>query len=110
VFWNRYSARPLHLLGGLGLLFTAVGSTIGAHAVISKYLFDISLSPERLPRLILTIALVLFGVQLLMFGFLAEMIAKLHYTEDRPYRVGTVVGYADGNDRGYDGKDGIDGK
>jgi glycosyltransferase involved in cell wall biosynthesis len=91
VFWNHYSTRPLHLLGGLGFLFTAVGGLIGIHAVAIKYLFGVSLSPERLPRLVLTIAFILFGVQLLMFGFLAEMLAKLHYASDRPYRVGMVV-------------------
>jgi glycosyltransferase involved in cell wall biosynthesis len=92
VFWNRYSTRPLHLLGGLGFLFTAVGGLIGTHAVAIKYLFGVSLSPEHLPRLILTIAFVLFGVQLLMFGFLAEMIAKLHYSTDQPYRITEVIG------------------
>lgn len=91
VFWNRYSTRPIHLLGGLGLLSMGVGGAIGVHAILIKYLFGVSLSPEHLPRLILTIALVLFGVQLMMFGFFAEMLAKIHYDIDNPYQIQEIL-------------------
>jgi len=90
VFWNRFSTRPVHFLGGLGVLAFLVGSLIGVHAVVVKYALGRSLAPEMLPRLILTVALVLFGVMLIMFGFLAEMIAKLHYRERTPYRVARI--------------------
>lgn len=86
IFWNRYSTRPLHFLGPAGLLLMAAGGLIGIHAVFIKYVEGASLVP-RLPRLILVTALVLFGLQMLMFGFLAEMITKIHYTDRRPYEV-----------------------
>lgn len=91
IFWNRFSTRPLHFLGGMGLAIMGVGGVIGAHAVILKFLFGVELLP-RTPRLILTVAMVLFGFQLLMFGFLAEMIARLHYGDDQPYRIREVLG------------------
>lgn len=91
IFWNRYSTRPLHLLGSSGLLLMSVGGLIGLHAVFIKYIQDASLIP-KLPRLILVTALLLFGLQLLMFGFIAEMVTKLHYTEEKPYTIGEVVG------------------
>ena len=100
-FWNRYSARPAHFLGGFGVLFMTVGLLIGGHAILLKYLFDVSLVP-RLPRLILSVALVLFGFQLLMLGFLAEMISKLHYIESKPYRIETVYGGASDDTSGTD--------
>lgn len=90
-FWNRYSTRPIHFLGGAGLVLMGVGMTIGFHAVLLKYAYGVELVP-RTPRLILTVALVLFGFQLLMFGFLAEMITKLHYDGKKPYRVERVHG------------------
>jgi len=90
VFWNRYSARPLHFLGSLGFLFVTVGGAIGLHAVFLKYVSGASLTP-RLPRLVLVAVLVLFGVQLVMFGFLAEMLTKQHYADRKPYRIGEVV-------------------
>jgi len=90
LFWNRYSTRPIHLLGGAGLLSFTVGTIIGLHAVYLKYGLGQSLVP-RLPRLMLVVALVLFGVLLLMFGFIAEMLTMLHYRDRDPYRVATVV-------------------
>jgi glycosyltransferase involved in cell wall biosynthesis len=90
-FWNRFSARPSHFLGGIGLLVSALGALIGGHAVVLKYGFGDSLAPHT-PRLLLSVGLVLFGFQLLMFGFLAEMIIKQQYRHDRPYRVRTTVG------------------
>lgn len=90
IFWNRYSTRPLHLLGGLGFLMMFAGSLIGAHAVFIKYAFDTALVP-RTPRLILTIGLVLFGFQMIMFGFIAEMLTKLYYRSGNPYRIKNVI-------------------
>ncbi|NLV14505.1 glycosyltransferase family 2 protein [Haloarcula argentinensis] len=91
VFWNRYSTRPVHFLGGFGLVSFGTGMLIGIHAVLSKYVLGVPLLPN-LPRLVLTVALVLFGLILIMFGFLAEMITKLHYIERDPYRVEVVIG------------------
>jgi glycosyltransferase involved in cell wall biosynthesis len=86
IFWNKYSARPIHLLGGIGMILLSVGALIGTHAVAIKYLFDASLT-SKLPRLILTVALVLFGFQMLMFGVLAEMLTTILYRNERPYRI-----------------------
>lgn len=90
-FWNRYSTRPSHFLGGVGLLLGGVGTLIGGHAVVLKYAFGESLAPHT-PRLLLSVGLVLFGFQLLLFGFLAEMIVKQQYRNERPYRVETTLG------------------
>jgi glycosyltransferase involved in cell wall biosynthesis len=90
IFWNRYSTRPLHLLGSGGILLMGIGSLIGIHAVFIKYIQDVSLIP-KLPRLILVTALMLFGLQLVMFGFIAEMITKIHYAEETPYMIHEIV-------------------
>lgn len=89
VFWNKYSMRPLHLLGGLGVVFLLVGGVLGGHAVVLKYGFGASLAPH-LPRLVLTVLLVLFGFQLVMFGVLAEMLTRLLYRDETPYRIEQV--------------------
>lgn len=90
-FWNRYSTRPIHFLGSSGLLLMGAGTVLGVHAIFLKYVYGIELVP-RTPRLILTVALVLFGFQLLMFGFLAEMLAKLHYCTEKTYRIERIHG------------------
>jgi len=89
IFWNKYSMRPMHLMGGLGMVLLTVGGLIGSHAVALKYLFGDALTPH-LPRLIFAVALILFGFQLLMFGLLAEMLTKIHYKDEVPYRIQSV--------------------
>jgi glycosyltransferase involved in cell wall biosynthesis len=89
VFWNKYSMRPLHLLGGLGVVFLVAGGLLGGHAVLMKYAFGERLAPH-LPRLVLTVLLVLFGFQLVMFGVLAEMLTRLLYRDETPYRIEQV--------------------
>lgn len=90
MFWSRYSMRPLHFLGGFGVFFAGIGGLIGLHATVAKYLFGAELTPH-LPRLILVVALVIFGFQLIMFGFLAEMLIKTYYGNTDPYQISEVV-------------------
>ncbi|GAB3689024.1 glycosyltransferase family 2 protein [Salinarchaeum chitinilyticum] len=89
IFWNKYSMRPMHIMGGIGLLLLAVGGLIGSHAVFMKYVLGDALLPH-LPRLVLAVALILFGFQMLMFGVLAEMLTKIHYKGEVPYRIESV--------------------
>ncbi|WP_248517287.1 glycosyltransferase family 2 protein [Salinarchaeum laminariae] len=89
IFWNKYSMRPMHIMGGIGLLLLAVGGLIGSHAVFMKYALGDALLPH-LPRLVLAVALILFGFQMLMFGILAEMLTKIHYKGEVPYRIQSV--------------------
>jgi len=89
-FWNRYSTRPLHFLGSLGFLLMTLGGGIGIHALYLNYASGAQLT-SHLPRLILLTALVLFGFQLVMFGFLAEMLTKQYYADQEPYLIDVIV-------------------
>lgn len=86
VFWNRFSTRPLHFLGGFGLVFSASGILLGLYRILMYFIYGVRLS-ANLPSLILAVGLVLFGVLLIMFGFLAEMITKIYHEEKKPYRI-----------------------
>ncbi|MFW6195863.1 MAG: glycosyltransferase, partial [Thermoplasmatota archaeon] len=85
-FWNQFSVRPLHFLGGLGSLFMFFGFLIGLYRVIMKYAFEESILPH-LAQLLLAVALVLFGFLIFMFGILAEMLSKIYYEDRKPYVV-----------------------
>lgn len=89
-FWSRFSTQPLHFLGGIGILFITIGGILGVHAVTIKYIFGIPLAP-RTPRLILITLLVIFGVQLVLFGFLAEMMTHYHYKDEEPYKIQDMI-------------------
>jgi len=74
-FMGRYSHRPLHLFGGLGLGAGALGFAI------LLYLTIIKLTGEAIgqrPLLILGVLLVVVGIQLLSLGLLSELITSHH--------------------------------
>lgn len=75
-FWNRYSVRPLHLLGTLGLLFIGL-SFISGIATIISFLFGQGMSETALP--ILTTFFFLGGVQLFISGLLADIMLKNYF-------------------------------
>ena len=72
-FLTRFSQRPLHILGGVGLLFLTLGS-LGM-----LYLAVLWLDPGNRPigvrpMLLYSIALLIVGMQLLSLGILAELV------------------------------------
>jgi glycosyltransferase involved in cell wall biosynthesis len=81
VFWQRYSARPIHLFGGVGLLTGFVGFIIALYLTIMKLLYNQSIANR--PLLLLAVLLIILGVQFLVFGVLADIMVKLYYGKDR---------------------------
>ena len=74
-FMGRYSHRPLHLFGGLGLGAGALGF------VILLYLTVVKLTGHAIgqrPLLTLGVLLVVVGIQLLSLGLLSELITSHH--------------------------------
>ena len=71
-FLISYSSRPLHVFGMPGIFSLSLGFLIGLYLVILKYLEGISLS-ER-PLLLLSVLLVILGLQFVSIGLLGEMI------------------------------------
>ena len=69
---TRYSQRPGHLFGGIGLVIGAIGFLILLYLTGLKVFFSASLG-ER-PLLMLGIMLSIISVQFLLFGLLAELL------------------------------------
>jgi len=89
-FAVEYSSRPMHLLGGLGMLSMVSGVSIGVVSVVQRYIFNVALAP-RAPRLILVVLLLTLGLQLLVFGVIAEMLTDMKYNNgELSYRVERV--------------------
>lgn len=76
-FWRKYSHRPLHLFGGVGIILFALGSVILVWMLIEKLYFGASLS-ERLWPLV-GIFFTIVGVQFFISGLLADISVKSYY-------------------------------
>lgn len=85
-FWNNYASRPLHLMGGLGLLIVFLGVISG---LITAYLFikGSSLSDTAFP--LLTAFLFITGIQLFVSGIISDILSKNYYgsTKDSSYSI-----------------------
>jgi glycosyltransferase involved in cell wall biosynthesis len=74
LFLTNYKTRPLHLIGGIGLLFLTIGT------VIDLYLVGLWFNGRTIgdrPLLTLGTLLIIVGVQTILNGLLAEMINSM---------------------------------
>ncbi len=78
-FWRKYAYRPLHLFGGSGIVLSFFGILVLAWMAIEKIFFNASLSEKIWP--LVGIFLVLVGIQLFIFGLLADILIKNYYKE-----------------------------
>jgi glycosyltransferase involved in cell wall biosynthesis len=87
VFLNRYTQRPLHLFGSIGLLFTFAGI-----AILSGFAVDwiVTRSLHVRPLMLGGVALMIVGVQFVSIGLLGEMINNR--LTDRRIPVGRTAG------------------
>jgi glycosyltransferase involved in cell wall biosynthesis len=89
LFITRYTRRPLHLFGALGLVFSAVGFGICLYLAI-RWLGGEYLSNR--PLLLLGILLLLMGIQILTTGLIGEMITLKNFRRRESYSVREWVG------------------
>jgi glycosyltransferase involved in cell wall biosynthesis len=71
---TRFAYRPGHLFGGLGMLLFVLGGLVLAYLAGLKIFFGAEIG-ER-PLLMLGVLMAIIGVQLLLFGLLAELIVS----------------------------------
>jgi len=86
-FWQKYSARPAHFFGFLGLLSSMAGFAICAYLAVLK------LGGESIgdrPLLLLGVLGIIIGLQFITFGLLADMLAKIFFRDARPYVIRRV--------------------
>jgi glycosyltransferase involved in cell wall biosynthesis len=77
LFWQKYSMRPIHLLGGSGILLAAIGVILGIYLGVDRLAFGAPLT-ER-PLFLLAILMIVVGVQFLVFGVLADIMVRIYY-------------------------------
>jgi glycosyltransferase involved in cell wall biosynthesis len=77
LFLGSFKRRPLHLFGFIGVAFCTVGFAIDLYLSM-LWLTGVAYIGNR-PLLILGTLLIIVGVQVLIFGLLAEMITAVTY-------------------------------
>ncbi len=89
-FWMRYSARPIHLFGGLGSLSFLTGFIISLYLASLRIFYGIPLSNR--PLLLLGALLLILGVILIVFGILADIMVKVYFNKQyKNYSVEKVL-------------------
>lgn len=90
-FWMQYSARPVHLFGGLGILSGFIGFLIALYLTILKLFYNIAIGNR--PLLFLSGLLIIIGVQFIVFGFLADIMIKIYYSKEKikPYNIEKII-------------------
>ncbi|MCP4357834.1 MAG: glycosyltransferase family 2 protein [Chloroflexi bacterium] len=101
VFLRKYSDRPMHLFGYLGLGFGSGGGLILLYLFLLKLWAGISggwagfqgMEIGNRPLLSLGILLAILGVQFLVMGLIAELIVRTYYeTQNKPvYHIREVL-------------------
>lgn len=77
-FSTKYSTRPLHFFGYLGIIPIILGLIIGTVKVIVDIMLLFNNKPIiASPLLLFSVFLVLLGILFIMFGFLAEMNVRM---------------------------------
>lgn len=84
LFLTRYTPRPLHLFGVLGLALLVAGFAINLYLAIAWFGGE---SLSRRPLLFLGVLLMVMGIQMLTTGLLAEMIAYSGFRRRDSYSV-----------------------
>ena len=82
LFFQKYFKRPIHFFGTLGIIPLFAGIAMGLYWLTLK-------SMEGTSLLVLSIGFTLAGIQLLTFGLLAEVMARIYF-ESRNKKIYTI--------------------
>jgi glycosyltransferase involved in cell wall biosynthesis len=89
LFMQKYFQRPMHFFGPVGLVLFMAGILINIYLAVSK------LAGQEIgsrPLLILGVIFLLGGLQLVLFGILAEMLMRTYYESQnkKTYRIRSI--------------------
>jgi glycosyltransferase involved in cell wall biosynthesis len=89
IFFQKYVLKPMHLFGTIGLLSLMVGIAINTYLFIEKLMGQ---DIWGRPLLMLGTIFLLGGIQLITFGFLAELLMRTYFESQNktPFKVREV--------------------
>ncbi|MBE9527604.1 MAG: glycosyltransferase family 2 protein [Proteobacteria bacterium] len=82
-FLQTFATRPIHAFGPIGLALGAIGFLIALYLSFDKVILGHSIGSR--PLLLLSVLLIILGVQILVMGLLAEVLARTyHESQGKP--------------------------
>lgn len=84
-FLLSFSSRPILLFGVFGLLSTFIGLILGLYLLYQRLFLGLPIGDR--PLLMLTGLLIMFGIQFISTGLIADMIVRTHYTTRQVYEI-----------------------
>ncbi|MGA0060347.1 MAG: glycosyltransferase, partial [Planctomycetota bacterium] len=88
-FLTRFTQKPLRFFGILGIIAILIGIAVSLNPLYERVIQDVSIADR--PIFVLGVILVAFGVQLIGFGLVGEIIIFTQASQMRDYRVDEVV-------------------
>lgn len=79
-FWQRYSMRPMHIFGGLGILTGFLGAAVAIYLFFVKLFYGIGLADR--PLFTVSVMSIIIGVQFFTLGILADILVKVYYGQN----------------------------
>lgn len=73
-FWNKYATRPLHILGGFGILSLVIGFGCGVWSIV-LFALGYKMSNNIIPP-ILTVFFIIIGLLMFILGLMSEIMIK----------------------------------
>ncbi len=77
LFLLNYFQRPIHIFGSTGLLMSGAGIAIGIYLALVKFITGADIGDR--PLLLMSVLLIIVGVQMLSIGLVAEMLMRTYY-------------------------------
>ncbi len=90
-FLIKYSNKPMYFFGIIGMILLFLGFLSGVYLIFLKFAYNITLGDR--PLLLLSILLIILGIQFITFGFFSSMILKTYYNNpnNKTYKVKTIL-------------------
>ena len=72
-----YSKRPIHLFGSVGFISAGLGGLLMTYMMYERFFNNVPMGNR--PLLSLAVMMVIIGIQFVVFGLLAEVLARTYY-------------------------------
>lgn len=87
-FLIKFTKKPLRFFGFPGIVSFSLGAILALYLFIERTIFDVPLADK--PIVLVSILLIIFGVQLFAIGLVAEIIIFTHSKDSKDYIVESV--------------------